>query len=458
MRVEMTKFFRRICSAVLPSLAILVSCATHAQAAERAGTVSFVIGAAQADQAGKTNQVIVRGGQVFAGQTIVTGANGHVHLTMVDGAAVIVRPSSRLKIEEYVYDALNPSKSRIKISLENGVVRSITGKAGEASKDSFRLNTPLAAIGIRGTDFVVQADQEITRVVVQSGAIVLSPLSADCLKEALGPCKNAQARTLTAAMRDAYLELRAKSEAAILVPAEKALESPNLISPPRSEEPKVNSDKSAKVGITQAENFVADANRAALPIKAKTDSSSTNSKPETNPATSPEVKPEPLTEFWWGRWEEYANGGNSTSSVRKDGREVVASNSVFGLYRKTNDEAVLPSSGVIGFKLADSESHILNPDKSLSVATIINPSLTVDFTNRRYDTSLTVQTGTFGNVDIQSKGSVTFQGYFINETNTPDTEIGGGLTTNGNQAGYVFQRLLSGGYFVVGATRWKRAP
>jgi hypothetical protein len=455
----MTKFLKTLCNSLaslLPCIALVMTFASHAHAVDTAGTVSFVIGSAQADQAGQASQVVVRGSNVFVGQTIVTGINGHVHLKMVDGAAVIVRPSSRLKIEEYVYDALNPSKSRIKISLETGVVRSITGKAGEASKESFRLNTPLAAIGIRGTDFVVQADNEITRVVVQSGAIVLSPLSADCLKDALGPCKNAQARTLTAAMRNAYLELRAKSEAPILVPAEKALESPNLLSPPRPEEPKVNSDKSTKVGATQTENFVADANRAA--IKSKTDSTAGNTKPETKPNTTPEIKPEPLPEFWWGRWEPYAKDGKSTTSVSIEGREVVASNSVFGIYRKTNNDDILPSSGVVGFKLADSESHVLNPDKSLSEAKIINPSLTVDFANRRYDTSLTVQTGTLGNVDIQSKGNITFQGYFINELNTPDTEVSGGLTATGSQAGYLFQRLLSGGYFVVGATRWKRAP
>jgi hypothetical protein len=454
----MTHTFKNFWTSFLPSIAIVLSLTTHAQAADSAGTVSFVIGTAQVSHAKQAAQDIVRGAPMYAGQTIVTGANGHVHLKMIDGAAVIVRPSSRLTIEEYIFNAVNPSKSRIKISLENGVVRSITGKAGEASKESFRLNTPLAAIGIRGTDFVVQADQEITRVVVQSGAIVLAPLSAECLKDAFGPCKNENARTLTAAMRNAYLELRAKSDAPIFVPAEKALESPNLIAPPRPEEPKINSNKSTIVGEAQAVNLVADANRISLPIKPKPDTSNTTPNTGGNSNTTPEIKPEPLPEIWWGRWSQFAQDGKSVSSISTSDRDVVGVNSVFGIVRKTNDSASLPSSGVVGFKLADSEAYVLNKDKNLSDAKIINPSLTVDFTNRRYDTSLTVQNSTVGNVDIQSKGSVTFQGYFVNEANTPDTEISGGLTTNGNQAGYVFQRLLTGGHFVVGATRWKRAP
>ena len=35
-------------------------------------------------------------------------------------------------------------------------MRSITGQWGEAARDRFRLNTPIAAIGVRGTDFIVE--------------------------------------------------------------------------------------------------------------------------------------------------------------------------------------------------------------------------------------------------------------------------------------------------------------
>ena len=171
-----------------------------AWANEVAGTVSFVIGEASTLTNGQ-KQAISRGDAIKAGQTIATGVNGHVHIKLIDGAFVSIRPSSRFVIEEYKFDAEQPKNSRIKFNLEQGTARSITGKAGEASKESYRLNTPLAAIGIRGTDFVVHTEQSVTRVVVQSGAIVMSPLSQECLSSAFGPCNTATARVLTAAMR-----------------------------------------------------------------------------------------------------------------------------------------------------------------------------------------------------------------------------------------------------------------
>ena len=223
-----------------------------ALAADLAGSVSFVIGDASVVGEDGKARTVARGENVNAGQILQTGATGHIHLRMVDGAFVSIRPQSRLRIEDYHYDAANPANNRIKFVLEKGVARSITGRAGEVAKENYRLNTPLAAIGIRGTDFVVQATDDITRVTVQSGAVVMAPLAGDCLASALGPCKSAASRVLTAAMRDAYLELRNRNEAPLLVPAEKALESPNLVAPPRPEEPKASADSSrVHTGPTQ---------------------------------------------------------------------------------------------------------------------------------------------------------------------------------------------------------------
>ena len=168
-----------------------------------AGTVSFMVGDASTLSSSGQKQTISRGTSVLVGQTILTGDNGHVHLKMVDGAFVSIRPSSKFKIEEYLFNVAEPKKSKVKFILEQGTARSITGKAGESSKESYRLNTPLAAIGIRGTDFVVQTEKNVTRVIVQSGAIVMTPLNDDCLSSSFGPCNTATARVLTAAMRDA---------------------------------------------------------------------------------------------------------------------------------------------------------------------------------------------------------------------------------------------------------------
>ena len=80
--------------------------------------------------------------------------------------------------------------------------------------------------------------------------------------------------------------------------------------------------------------------------------------------------------------------------------------------------------------------------------------LKIDFGNRLYETSLSVSAKGMSNVDIQSQGHITFQGFLISDSATPDTTVSGALSQDGSQAGYLFQRMLTNGASVVGATRW----
>lgn len=431
-----------------------MSVAPYSQAAELAGSISFVIGDANVIGADGKLLPIVRGQEIRSGEMLATGGNGHIHLRMVDGAFISVRPQSQLRIEEYHYDPAVPGNNRIKFVLEKGVARSITGRAGEAARENYRLNTPLAAIGIRGTDFVVQSDVNVTRVTVQSGAVVMSPLNKDCIAGALGPCNSEAARVLTAAMHDAYLELRSRYEAPKLIPAEKALESPNIISPPRPEEPTASSDKQAKVSVgTNTHDIVREA--AVNSIQTSVDAAPGTA----TPAPIQVVVNAPPSKFWWGRWSNFIARGEEANSVSamtlEPGRKLVASNSVFGLFQESGG-VLIPSAGVARFQLAESEAYVLTGPKSASAARISAANLTVDFNARSYDTSLTVNSAGNSPVRVASSGTVSTDGKFLNDPARTGVALSGALSGNAEQAGYLFQRNLEGGVSVVGATRWFR--
>ncbi|MCX7176999.1 MAG: FecR family protein [Proteobacteria bacterium] len=181
------------------------------------GEVAFLIGSARIAAGPDAPRDLARGDKISAGQVIETGDNGQVHLRFVDDSTVAIRPRSRLRIEDFHYDPANPRENRIKFSLEQGTLRSITGRAGEAAKDRYRLNTPIAAIGIKGTDFIVQVVNDTTQVAVNSGAIILAPLGEGCPANALGACSTAGARELTAAMADRYLELKVRQSVPQLI-------------------------------------------------------------------------------------------------------------------------------------------------------------------------------------------------------------------------------------------------
>ncbi|MBK7509907.1 MAG: FecR domain-containing protein [Comamonadaceae bacterium] len=167
--------------------------------AEVVGEVTLLIGQAQLVGADDVVRTVERGQPVRAGDRIETREGGHVHVRFVDGGRLSVRPSSRLQIENYSHSATQPQGSAIKFRLDEGVIRSITGTWGEEARERFRLNTPMAAIGIKGTDFVVKSDANATAASVYAGAILLAPLG-DCAAP-LGSCQKGRERLLSADMK-----------------------------------------------------------------------------------------------------------------------------------------------------------------------------------------------------------------------------------------------------------------
>ncbi len=183
------------------------------------GEATLVIGQSRIIAADGSSREIQRGAELRVGDRIETRSGAHVHVRFVDGGRVSVRPASRLVVEQYApAESAGAAPGAIKFRLEEGVVRSITGAWGEAARERFRLNTPVAAIGVKGTDFVVRATGESTAASVFAGAIVLSPLTEAC-QATLGPCASGVEKLLTADMKGQMLELHRDQPSPRLVPA-----------------------------------------------------------------------------------------------------------------------------------------------------------------------------------------------------------------------------------------------
>ena len=68
-------------------------------------------------------------------------------------ASLTLRPDTLLKIDVYRYDAAGAaSENRSGLSLLKGALRAITGYIGRSNRDGYRIETPTATIGVRGTD------------------------------------------------------------------------------------------------------------------------------------------------------------------------------------------------------------------------------------------------------------------------------------------------------------------
>ena len=200
-----------LCLAGLPSVA-------RASLPPVVGEATLVIGASRLIGADGTPRELQRGAGLRVGDRIETQGGAHVHIRFVDGGLVSVRPGSRLVVEQYGSPSQAGAAGAIKFRLEEGVVRSITGAWGEAARERFRLNTPVAAIGVKGTDFVVRSAGESTAASVYTGAIVVAPLTGACVAS-VGPCANGAEKLLSADMKGQMLELHRDQPSPRLVPA-----------------------------------------------------------------------------------------------------------------------------------------------------------------------------------------------------------------------------------------------
>jgi hypothetical protein len=433
--------------------------ALHAQenaSVPPAGQAVFVSGPAWRIEPDGTRTALRGGDAVRAGEQIETGRDAYVHLRMRDNAFMAVRPQSQLRISLYEYDPAQPATSRIKLDLIQGNTRAVSGKGGEAAKHNYRFNTPIAAIGLRGTDYTVLSSDDATRVSVARGAVAVTPLGDGCAASSLGPCATPGTRELSADLAHAYLEVNARQRTPNLVrPDQDPQGGTNQNAPGRPDEPRADggSTKSGETrsvaasgssSVKEAVNLVT----ADLLIDA-------GASIEPAPVVPPPVQPARAQELHWGRWAAFAQGAGSPSVVSLLGpdREVSVGNEVFGLVRPVSP-VTLPEQGAFNFQLAGSEAYTLSAG-ILQAASVTSGSLNIDFSQRSFGTSLAVTHGQ-GAEQLQASGKVQFQGYLVADPAKSNMNMSGILGNGGHEAAYVFDKSLAAGGNLLGAVRWVR--
>lgn len=427
------------------------------------GEVTTLIGSAgiqSGDQSASTP--LRRGNAVRAGDRIETAPGGHVHIRFIDGGLVSVRPASRLHIQEYQQDQPT-QRGAIRFQLEHGVVRSVTGQWGEQARDRYRLNTPVAAIGIKGTDFVVKTQGDHTQAAVITGAIVMAPL--DGCASNLGPCNPQQSALLSADMSGKMLELRPNSSAIPrFVPVadlEARLDRPPPLAQSSQAAPNsgdraalapqgAGNDKAAdKINTPNLSAQLADASLA-LQAQRVTNEASVSPLPvAATPADRPLV---------WMRSALEWNIPPNSISQRFDAAEAATRSAVVGnffitlLRDQTTRPEYAPASGQVAFNLANVSAHYSRPGLAYDPVQVSNARLNVDFNRAQYDTTLDLA-GQFGQAQFNQSGRIAQNGTFV--ANTDGQSIAGALSHDSRQAAYQFEKTLPVGS-VSGITLWGR--
>lgn len=110
------------------------------------------------------------GEPIEGSQTVTVGKGAKAVIKFQDGQIFALQSKSIFKVNSYKYDRAAPEKGESFFSLLEGGMRAITGLIGSSNRAGWKLATPTATMGIRGTDFMVVIDQGVF-LKVDAGAI-----------------------------------------------------------------------------------------------------------------------------------------------------------------------------------------------------------------------------------------------------------------------------------------------
>lgn len=90
--------------------------------------------------------------KINEGEKLVTGIGARVSIQMVDKSIIILGENTELIVQTYRFDAKKWQGKGL-LEITRGAFRATTGNLGKMEAPRFRIRTPLAVIGVRGTDF-----------------------------------------------------------------------------------------------------------------------------------------------------------------------------------------------------------------------------------------------------------------------------------------------------------------
>jgi hypothetical protein len=137
------------------------------------GEVTEIKGIAKIIRTDGSEESVTLGTEIFQGDIVETSGDGAVNIGFTDDSSFAVSDDARITIDEFVFDPETEGGAQ-DFSVARGVFMYTSGLIGRENPDSVEIDTPVGAIGIRGTIIGgdIQPDGE-SQITVIEGAIVV---------------------------------------------------------------------------------------------------------------------------------------------------------------------------------------------------------------------------------------------------------------------------------------------
>jgi hypothetical protein len=127
-----------------------------AQQAAPAGRIKLATGSTSIVRGGRTTAAHA-GDAVFASDTLRTGDDGSLGVTLKDDTRLSLGPASEVRVERFVY-APETGALGLVLNFVRGAAAYVSGHMAKLAPDSIRLETPAAIVGVRGTTLAIRVE------------------------------------------------------------------------------------------------------------------------------------------------------------------------------------------------------------------------------------------------------------------------------------------------------------
>ena len=145
------------------------------------GSITSLEGEAYATMPG-TKRMLSLNDQIFEKETLHTQENSQLVVRFLDDTILRMGESTSVALEQYNFDDKPGGLVSMFSRMLHGLIRMTTGKIVERDRDKFTFQTPLATLGIRGTEFYAETGddgEEIGVTTLGAGHIVALTSSTD---------------------------------------------------------------------------------------------------------------------------------------------------------------------------------------------------------------------------------------------------------------------------------------
>jgi hypothetical protein len=460
-------------------LLVLAASALRAEAIPIA-RVALSVGEATRVNAAGAVEPLRLGAQLSTGDRIITGKDAIAILVFSDQGRVSLRADSELVIRRYNVDA-SGADTRLELDLVRGAMRQISGDAARLQPERYRLNTPVAAIGVRGTDFLAKISGNAMETFVHEGMIVVLPRTNGCAEGAstagcvpLAALSSSDASQYLRVLASGQVERRTVTPddiervfgiklSAAALGGNTAAVSPGVVfvAGAGPDATRTLNGRDELVGPRAS----AEANRlSTLAAEAAAAMAAERAAQTPPPAAGGPATPVPVpvpvvtlpTQLVWGR---FADADNIASQLLQpyaeasQGRHVtVGELGQYALWRNNPSGRFEPGMrGQVQFNLAGAEAWFAQ-SSGVSAAQVQGASLLVDFDRSQFGAGVSVAHAASGAAaSFSVNGRINDEGNFWG--GNASQRVAGALSRDGTEAGYLFTKEHALGTF-KGVTLW----